>query len=182
MKKLSPCTWMLSLVVGLGLVCGLSANAQTAGEKASPGALTRDQAAAILPPNVFYRGQSASIQGRNSAGIKLPNGKLVLAAMVDTGGYSTAIQQTYQAYLITEVSLSFGGKTLPPGAYGFGFVGGDRAVVMDIGGNEILQASTTRDDALARPNPLQILADTANPGHYRLYLGRSFVVLTPTMK
>ncbi len=146
------------------------------------GLLTHEQAEAILPASVFYRGQSATIQGRNSAGIRLNGGRLVLAAIVDTGGYSTAVQQTYQAYLLTEVALKLGDKTLAPGAYGFGFVAGDRMVIMDVGANEILEAKTTRDAALARPKPLQLIADETATGSYKLYLGRSFVELTPQAK
>jgi hypothetical protein len=144
----------------------------------APVVLNRDQAQAIFPQTVFYRGQSASVQGRNSAGIKMPDGKLVLFAMVDTSGYSSAVQQTYQAYLLTEVSLNLGGQTLKPGAYGFGFVGGDKMVVMDLGANEVLRIGTAHDDTLKRPNPLQILA-SPNAGEYRLYLGRNYAAFMP---
>ncbi len=141
--------------------------------------LNRDQAAAILPSSVFFRGQSATIQARNSAGLRLPDGKLVLATMVDTSGYSSALQQTYQAYLITEVPLTIGSHTLAPGAYGFGFIANSQMTVMDLGGNELFHAPTTRDEALARPNPLQIIADGPV---YRLYLGRSYIALAPPAK
>jgi hypothetical protein len=143
-----------------------------------PGVLNRTQAAAILPEKVFYSGQTAPIQGRNSAGIRFPGGKLFLAALVDTSGYSTAVQQKYQGYLLLEVPVEIGGKTLPPGAYGFGFVSGDTVVVMDIGGNELLHTNSVPDPGLHRPNPLQILPDSSAPGHYRLYLGRSYVTLS----
>lgn len=162
------------MVVGL-LAAGFVGAVQA--QSAAPGILTREQAAAILPASVFYRGQSATIQGRNSSGIRLPGGMLVLAAVVDTGGYSTSIQQSYQAYLITEVPLSLGGQMLKPGAYGFGYVAGDKVVVMDLGAHEILHAKTMKDAALARPTPLQILADPTTPGQYRLYLGRTYTTL-----
>jgi hypothetical protein len=44
------------------------------------------------------------------------------------------------------------------------------------GGNQVLQASTTRDESLARPTPLQILD---GPTSARLYLGRSYVAISP---
>jgi hypothetical protein len=154
----------------------MHAQATDAKRTEAPVVLNRDQASAILPPSVFFRGQSASVQGRNSAGLRMPDGKLVLLAIVDTSGYSSALQQTYQAYLITEVPLTIAGKILQPGAYGFGFVAGNM-VVMDIGSNEILRVTTTRDESLARPNPLQILPDGA-AGTFRLYLGRSYVPLS----
>lgn len=142
------------------------------------GALDRVQAAAILPTSVFYKGASAPVQGRNSAGIRFAGGKLALMALVDTSGYSSAEQQSYQGYLLNEVELKIGDKTLAPGAYGFGFIAGSRMVVMDIGGNEMMHAPTTRDEMLKHPNPLQILPDGSAPGHYRLYLGRSYVTLS----
>jgi hypothetical protein len=161
------------------------ASAQTAVASASasqpdlkPGLLDRVQTAAILPKSVFYKGLSATTQGRNSAGIRFAGGDLALVTLVDTSGYSSAVQQTYQGYLLNEVHLKIGDKILPPGAYGFGFIAGDRMVVMDIAGNEVLHATTTRDAQLARPNPLQIVPDEAMPGHYRLYLGRSYITLS----
>jgi hypothetical protein len=153
--------------------------ASSAGDNADakPGVLDRVQAAAILPKTVFYKNLSATVQGRNSAGIRFGNGDLVLVALVDTSGYSSAVQQTYQAYLLNEVHLKIGDKTLPPGAYGFGFVS-DHIVVMDIAGNELLQAPTIRDPQMNRPTPLQMFADEKEAGRYRLYLGRSYVTLS----
>jgi hypothetical protein len=159
--------------------------ASAAMPQSSPGAtsiLGRDAAAPLLPATVFYRGKVAPIQARNSAGLRLPNAKLALVALVDTSGYATSIQQTYQGYLITEIGLKLGDKHLPPGAYGFGFIAGDRMVVMDLGGNEILTTTTTHDSAMPRPTPLQILPDTSAPSHFRLYLGRNFLTLEPIVQ
>ena len=166
----------LIMVVMMCLGCmGMSSLAQgtTVG---APGVLNRGQAEKIMPISVFYRGQSESTQGRNSAGIRLEGGKLVLASLVDTSGYSSGIAERYQAYLLTEVRLKVGDKVLPPGAYGFGFIANDRMVVMDIGANEMINVATRRNDALKRPAPLQILNEE---GAYRLYLGRSYVTLAP---
>jgi hypothetical protein len=163
---------LLCLAVTVG---SFSVSAQSS---QAPGLLSRTEAAAILPEKVFYRGQSATVQGRNSAGIRLDDGKLALFALVDTSGYSSAVQQTYQAYLLTEVPLKINDKTLQPGAYGFGFIAGDKMVVMDIGANELLRTSSVHDAALARPTPLQLIGDTVAPGHYRLYLGRNYVAVS----
>lgn len=149
--------------------------AQGATDALPAGVLQRQQAGGIMPATVFFRGQTSTIQARNSAGIKLADGKLVLTAIVDTSGYSSAVQQSYQAYLINEVPLNLGGHTLQPGAYGYGFVAGNAAVVMDLGGNELFRTPTSLDDKLARPTPLQIIA--SDGGVYRLYLGRQFVTL-----
>lgn len=145
----------------------------------APVVLNRESAAAILPPSVFFRGRTASIQARNSGGLRLADGKLVLVALVDTGGYASGIQEKYQAYLLTEVPLKIGGQTLPPGAYGFGFVDGNRMTVMDVGGNEVLHAVTTRDESLARPTPLQVLLDKSGA---KIYLGRNFVTISPVQR
>ncbi|WP_146072005.1 hypothetical protein [Bryocella elongata] len=136
----------------------------------------REQAGAALPATVFFRGQTAPIQARNSAGIKFPGGKLFLATLVDTSGYASTVQEMYQAYLIVEQPVLFGGQHLGPGAYGFGFVTGDQAVVMDIGGATLLHAPTLHDEAMKRPVPLQIVEDSATH-QYRLYLGRTFVTI-----
>ena len=172
---------LLCVILSFGF---LSAPARAqAGGQTETGAgviLTRQQAAAIMPATVFYRGQTASVQGRNSTGLKLSGDKLVLVATVDTSGYSSAIQQSYQAYLLTEVPLEIGGKTLVPGAYGIGFLAGDQFVAMDLGGHALLTVASTKDAALARPNPMQIVADPATQGQFRLYSGRSFVSLSPS--
>jgi hypothetical protein len=144
--------------------------------------LQREQAGKLMPATVFFRGQSAPVQGRNSAGLQLPDGRLLLAAMVDTAGYSSALQQTYQAYLLVEFSVEIGGHTLAPGAYGVGFVEGDRFVVLDVGGNELMRATSVHDIRLVRPNPLQILPDPDSSSRFRLYEGRNYIVLEPGSK
>ena len=144
--------------------------------------LNREQAGPLLPATVFYRGQVAPVQQRNSAGVRFPDSKLILAAIVDNSGYATAIKEKYQAYLITEVALTLGAKSIPPGAYGFGFITGERVVVMDLGGNELLNEPTHLDPKLPRPNPLQMLPDPSAPTRYRLYVGRSFITVEPAQK
>src|SRR6202453_5361023 len=129
---------------------------------ASSGAtvLNAAEAGKVLPATVFFRGQAASVQARNSGGVKLPDGMLVLCALVDTSGYSTAVQQKYQAYFITEVTLEINGQTLKPGAYGVGFVEGNKFLVMDLGAHDLFTTSGTHDTELKRPTPLQVLDDT----------------------
>jgi hypothetical protein len=132
----------------------------------------------FLPPIVYFKGQSATVQKRNSAGVRFSDGAVMFATKVDTGGYSSSIQERYQAYLITEVSLTIGENRLPPGAYGVGFIN-NKFVVMDIGGHDLFVVDSQRDEALPRPNPLQIFADPT-PQRFRLYSGRAFVVFGRT--
>src|SRR5712692_649367 len=128
----------------------------------------------IFPERVFFRGQSAPVQFRNSGGVHFADDLYVLAGMVDSSGYSTAIREKYQAYLLNEVTLEIGGQTLKPGAYGIGFLNGGKFVVMDLGANDVLQASSQKDTEMKRPVPLQVVASAA-AGTYRLYAGRDFV-------
>jgi hypothetical protein len=126
----------------------------------------------LLPASVFYRGQSAPAQLRNSGGVKFADGFYVLATLVDTSGYATDVQSKYQAWFVTEVPIKVGGQNLAAGVYGTGFVG-DKFVVTDVGGHDVLMVNSVEDAKLIRPMPLQVIADPA--GGFRLYAGRKYV-------
>jgi len=126
----------------------------------------------LLPASVFYRGQAATTQLRNSGGVKFADGFYMLATLVDTSGYSTDVASKYQAYFVTEVPIKVGGKKLGAGVYGVGFVG-DKFVVTDVGAHDVLTVSTGEDAGLKRPMPLQVRADPA--GGFRLYAGKKYV-------
>jgi len=127
----------------------------------------------LFPESVFFRGQTAPAQMRNTAGVHFSDDFYVLAALVDNSGYSTGIREKYQAYLITEVPLQFGSQTLKPGAYGMGFIDGGKFVVLDLAANDVLQATSQKDTEMKRPVPLQIVA--ADGGKYRLHAGREYI-------
>jgi hypothetical protein len=131
----------------------------------------------LLPPSVFFRGQSAPLQIRNSGGIRFADGTYALMALVDSSGYSSSVREKYQAYILTEVPLEIGGHRLPPGAYGCGFITPDSFVVMDVGAHDLLTTPTKIDGGLRRPTPLQVVAGEL-PAHYRLYSGRVFVTFS----
>src|SRR5580693_5253627 len=133
-----------------------------------------DITAKIFPERVFFRGQSAPVQFRNSGGVHFADDLYVLAGMVDSSGYSTGIREKYQAYLLSEVTLEIAGQTLKPGAYGIGFLNGGKFVVMDLGANDVIQAASQHDAEMKRPVPLQVVA-SATAGTYRLYAGRDYV-------
>jgi hypothetical protein len=128
----------------------------------------------IFPETVFFRGQSAPVQMRNTGGVHFADDFYVLGGMVDNSGYSSGIRQKYQAYLLTEVPLQIGGQMVKPGAYGFGFLEGGKFVLLDLGANDLFQISSQRDADIKRPIPFQITA-AAEAGKYRLYMGREFV-------
>lgn len=127
----------------------------------------------LLPAAVYYKGQSAPTQLRNSGGVKFADGYYVLATLVDTSGYSSDVASKYQAYFITELPLKIGGKNLPAGVYGVGFVPGDKFVVTDVGAHDVLTVGSSSDAEIKRPVPLQVTTDAA--GGFRLYEGRKYV-------
>lgn len=128
----------------------------------------------IFPEHVFFRGQVAPAQMRNTGGVHFADDLYVLAGLVDSSGYSTSIREKYQGYLLNEVTLEIGGQTLKPGAYGFGFLTGGKFVVMDLAANDLLQVPSQRDAEMKRPIPLQVAA-SSTAGSYRLYVGRDFI-------
>ena len=80
--------------------------------QASKHVLSSDEVKKATPAEYFFRGQKAPVQLRNAVGFQLADGKMMLAALVDASGYSTAIQQKYQGLLITETKLNIGGSEL----------------------------------------------------------------------
>ena len=130
----------------------------------------------LMPATVFYRGQVATTQFRNSCGVKFSDGYYVLASLVDTSGYSSGVAAKYQAYFITEVSIRVSGTRLGPGAYGIGFIAGNKFVVTDLGAHDVFTVNSNSDSTLKRPMPLQVVAGSGNS--FRLYAGRSYVVMS----
>lgn len=127
----------------------------------------------LFPEQVFFRGKVALAQLRNTGGVHFADDLYVLAGLVDNSGYSTAIREKYQAYLLTEVTLEIGGQSLKPGAYGFGFVSG-KFILMDLAANNLIESAGQRDVEMKRPVPLQIAA-SSTAGSYHLYVGRDFI-------
>lgn len=148
-----------------------AASAQTA--KQQTGLLSAAQVQAIFPATVYFSGQTTTVQIRNAAGVRWSQSKQTLFGMVDAGGYSSGIHDRYQFYILTDVAIDIGGKRLPAGAYGAGFLSGSGLEVMDLGGAELFHTPVVHDAAMQRPRPLQVTADGS--GRYRLYLGRDYV-------
>jgi hypothetical protein len=147
----------------------------TASNSVQASVLNAEETAKIMPASVFFRGQSASVQGRNSGGIRFGDKSLMLVSLIDTSGYSSQVQEKYQAYLITESAVDIDGHRLAPGAYGCGFLSGDNFIVMDLGGHDLFTAHSTHDVDLRRPSPLQVVVSPTVPGDYRLYAGRNYI-------
>ncbi len=167
----------IALLAALALTISGIATAQTPKAGDAPGKESvlkaTDVGTKLLPEKVFFRGQNAPVQARNTAGVRYADGLYVLVALVDNSGYSSGIREKYQAYFITEVTLEVGGQSLKPGAYGIGFLDADKFIAMDIGANDLFTTSSKKDAELKHPVPLQIVA--GDGGTYRLYKGRDYV-------
>ena len=159
------------------LACiALALTAASLSQQASKHILSSDELKKAVPSEFFFRGQKAPVQLRNAVGFQAADGKMMLAALVDASGYSTAIQQKYQGMLITELKLSVGESTLAPGQYGFGFTSDGKFVVMDVGNDDVLSTSSQADSALQHAVPLKLVEDG---GGYKLYAGKKWVALKP---
>jgi hypothetical protein len=160
----------LSVVIMLALI---QVSAQDKPAQLKPGIMSPSEVKAIAPTNYYYAGHAASVQLRNTVGFRTEGGKNVLAGMVDTSGYSTAIAQKYQGLFINEVKLRVGGTELAPGEYGFGFVG-DKVVITNVAAEDLFAVDAKTDTELKRPVPLKL---AEGDGGYRLYAGKKYVVL-----
>ena len=130
----------------------------------------------LLPDSVWYKGQSAPAQKRNSGGVKFGDGSFVLATLVDNSGYASDVAAKYQAYFVAELPIKIGGQSLPAGVYGVGFITDNKFVVTDIGAHDVFTVSSSTDEEMKRPTPLQVTADPG--GGFRLYAGRRYVTIT----
>ncbi len=129
----------------------------------------------IVPEGYFFRGMSATVQMRNSAAVKYPDGFFVMAGLVDTSGYSSAIAAKYNGFFITEKKLAFGSQSLPPGQYGMGYTPEGKFHILNVAGDELLVSDLTVDDKIAHPVPLKMVVEVGQP---RLYLGKKYVTFT----
>ncbi|MGC1383644.1 MAG: hypothetical protein WA823_07690 [Candidatus Acidiferrales bacterium] len=135
-----------------------------------------DITANLFPDHVYFKGQTAPSQIRNSGGVKFAEGNYFLAAMVDTSGYTSGVREKYQAYLITDVPLEIGGQRLAAGAYGIGWIAGQKFIVQDLGGHDVFTVDSKHDAEMKRPMPLQVVAGPS-ARTYLLYGGRDSVEL-----
>jgi hypothetical protein len=144
-------------------------------QKAAQHLLSADELKKVVPAEFFFAGQKAPTQLRNAAGFQTADGKVMFAALVDTSGYSTAVQQKYQGMLVSESKLNIGGSELAPGAYGFGFAA-DKFTVMNVANEDALSVPSQTDASLKRAVPLKLVEDGAA---YKLYAGKKWVAVKP---
>lgn len=156
------------------LALTMAAAPQATAQTGSDMVLKAAEVQKLLPEQVFYKGQTAPTQLRNSGGVKFSDGMFVLVTLVDNSGYASGVAAKYQAYFIAEVPLKVGGQNLPAGIYGAGFIADNKFVLTDVGAHDVLTVSSAADEGLKRPVPLQVVADPG--GGYRLYAGRQYVL------
>lgn len=157
--------------MALGLMAMAAAMSVAAAAQAGE-ILTAADTMKMLPASVWFKGQSATTQLRNSGGVKFADGTYVLAALVDMSGYASNVQDRFQACFITELPIKIEGHDLAPGIYGVGFVDGDKFNVLDVGAHELFTVSSQKDAEMKRPMPLKVVADGDG---FRLYFGRNYV-------
>ena len=163
----------LAAITALVLAIGMGGwTPSAAGQGAAGTVLTAAETTKMLPASVWFKGQSATTQLRNSGGVKFGDGMYVLATLVDTSGYSTDVQEKYQAYFITEVPIKIEGHDLAPGVYGVGFIAGDKFNVLDVGAHELFTVTSHKDAELKRPMPLKVVAATVNAHRTKTILPR----------
>jgi|KBSMisStaDraftv2_1062788.scaffolds.fasta_scaffold02025_7 hypothetical protein len=160
-----------SITLALVFAISIAAVSAFAQQGKPEGVLPSAELAKLVPSVYFYRGQSATVQMRNSSAVRTKDQKYLIAGLVDTSGYASDVAAKYQGLFITEVKVKVEGSELAPGQYGFGFVG-DKFVITDVGANDVLTVSAKRDDNLKRAVPLKIVQEG---GDYRLYNGKKYV-------
>lgn len=167
MKTRNFAYWLPTL-----LLCAFFAPAQ---QPPAKGILSPNELKKLIPQDYFFAGLTASVQPGMNAGFRFASGKVLLVALVNTSGYSTAIQQKYQALFLTDSRLNIEGSDLPPGAYGCGFSSG-KFIVMNVAADDVVSVPARRDEKLQRAVPLRFVEQE---GSYRFYAGKNFITLRP---
>ena len=165
--------------IGISL-CALLLIAAAAAQTASGGitVVSEERLKQLLPATVFLDGENVPTQERNAALAQLPNGKLLLASLIDTAGYSSAYQEKYSGVLLSQTGFTIGGKHLDAGAYAMGRKKNGEAItltVYNLGGEQLAEIPTQKQENLKPLRPLQILV--GDDGAARLYLGPYYVSL-----
>jgi len=159
------------------LVWLAAAVAQTAPSKGMA-VVSEQRLKQLLPATVFIDGENVPTQERNAALVQLSNGKLFLASLIDTAGYSSAYQEKYSGVLLSQSGFTIGSKTFDAGAYALGQKKGSDSIslrVYNLGGEQLAELQAQKQSDLRPLKPLQVIV--AGDGSARLYLGPYYVPL-----
>jgi hypothetical protein len=130
----------------------------------------------VVPTSFYFEGKTGPTQMRNAAAVRFGEKRYVIAALVDTAGYSSDIRAKYEGFLITDSKISVGTQEVVPGAYGFGVTKDSKFNLFDVGGNLLWSIAGEKDTLTRTPRPLSMLKED---GGIRLYRGRNYVIVTP---
>ena len=147
-----------------------------AAQKITP--VSEERLKQLLPATVFIDGENVPTQERNAAMVALPNHKVLLASLIDTAGYSSAYQEKYSGVLLAQTGFALGSKSFDAGAYAFGRkkdVDSVALLVYNMGGDQLAQITTAKQENLRPVKPLQIIV--ADDGSARLYVGPYYIAL-----
>ncbi len=140
----------------------------------TPAILGPSERVRIVPAGFYFEGQSAPTQVRNASAARFGERRHLIAALVDTSGYSSDIRAKYEGFLISDLAVTMGGAELPVGAYGFGFTDDGKFNVFDVSGTRVLSVDANQDPAMRRPRPLMMIR---SGDELRLYSGRTYVTV-----
>ena len=132
----------------------------------------------LLPATVFIDGENVPTQERNAALVQFPDGKVMLASLIDTAGYSSAYQQKYAGVLLSQTGFTLGSKNFAAGAYAIGQKKSGESVtvyIYSLGGEQLAELATEKQENLRPLKPLQVIA--AADGSARLYVGPYYLSL-----
>lgn len=140
---------------------------------------------ASVPDTISIEGKDLRLDKRNTVLVQAPSGARAFLAIQDGTGYGSDVARRQRYFgLIAALGdgLRIAGKAIPAGNYSFswqrpaqGEEGDGTFALFDDAGAKVVEASTKRDDSLATPKPLQVIA--LKNGTARLYCGRHSVPL-----
>lgn len=157
------------------LLIAVSGTSIAAAAQQSFTVLTGAELTRVVPPGFYFQGLNAPTQMRNAAAARSGEKRYVVAGLVDTTGYAADVRAKYEGFFITDSPININGAELAVGAYGFGFSDDGKMQILDLAGNTVLSASTTKDAELKRPRPLMMTASTEG---LRFYSGKDYVTIT----
>lgn len=128
----------------------------------------------VVPAGFYFEGRSGPTQMRNAGAVRFGEKRYVIAALVDTTGYSSDVQAKYEGFFITDSKITVGGSEVASGAYGFGFSKDGKLNLYDLSGNQAKSVAAVKDSELRNPRPLMMVKGADG---VRFYHGRHFVIL-----
>jgi hypothetical protein len=135
-----------------------------------------------MPKDFYVEGNSIPTEKRNAAMLKNANGRQTIFAILDTSGYSSAVQEKYKGMLISAAHVTVCGHGVSIGSYAFGLKNPEGAqgesaksiqfILYNQGGDKLWDCAAERDEALKQPTPLEAVSKA---DAVRIYFGRHWI-------